>query len=263
MNKQLLIDAFREISVLETDRFKSKAYLNGVMVLSNMSEDEFKNTKSFLGFKGIGMSLNTKILEFRDKGILPAKLYSLREEKRTFLDPNLYKIRKGFISKKLPYNTACYMASNLVSYAKSNGIEDISIHYFLGSFRRKKPFVSDFDLLLRDQDTYSKLVELLQNNPDFIYVVSGGRKTTFKFNNIENTTIDISWCDPIEYPTAVLHFTGSASSNIRLRSIAKEKGMILNQYGLFKIDNHERIDVFSELDIFEKLGEPYVEPENR
>jgi DNA polymerase (family 10) len=39
--------------------------------------------------------------------------------------------------------------------------------------------------------------------------------------------------DPKCWPFALLHFTGSKANNIAMRKAASERGMRLNEYGLF------------------------------
>ena len=50
-----------------------------------------------------------------------------------------------------------------------------------------------------------------------------------------------------------------------MRSKAQSLGYILNEYGLYKLDNDKkkRIKINSEKDIFNKLNMEYISPENR
>jgi DNA polymerase (family 10) len=63
-------------------------------------------------------------------------------------------------------------------------------------------------------------------------------------------------------PYAMLHFTGSKVHNIKMRAIAKEKGWLLNQHGLFDKDSN-LIKCSTEKEIFDKLEIDYIEPEFR
>lgn len=263
MNKKQLVDAFREISTLESNRFKSLAYLNAVKVLEEMSDDEFNDRKSFLNIRGIGMSINTKILDFKNNGILPAKLYKLREENKSYLDPQVYKIRKGFVTKRISYNEAYYLIRSIESEIFKNCTIFGDLN-FLGSFRRRKPMIADIDLLVENESDYLEVCNLFSKLNEFEFVVGGPVKTTYVVKNSNKTTIDISWCKIEEVPFSKLHFTGSAAHNIKLRSKAKELGYTLNQYGLYKIGTNEKISgIKTEEDIFNFLKLPYVSPENR
>ena len=74
--------------------------------------------------------------------------------------------------------------------------------------------------------------------------------------------IDFEFCrDYNSFPYDLLYFTGSQQLNMEMRLVAKEKGMLLNQKGLFK--NNKIIPVKSEKEIFEQLGMMYLKPEER
>jgi DNA polymerase (family 10) len=64
-----------------------------------------------------------------------------------------------------------------------------------------------------------------------------------------------------EFGSALQYFTGSKEHNIALRKIAIEKGMKLNEYGLFK--GKKLIASETEEEIYKALGLPYFEPELR
>jgi DNA polymerase (family 10) len=73
--------------------------------------------------------------------------------------------------------------------------------------------------------------------------------------------------DP-EFPFALMYFTGSKEHNIVMRQRAIERGLRLNEYGLFRSKTETRdpkllVPCQTEEDIFEKLGLHYVPPEMR
>jgi DNA polymerase/3'-5' exonuclease PolX len=73
--------------------------------------------------------------------------------------------------------------------------------------------------------------------------------------------IDIRLIDEADYPFALLYFTGSKQFNILLRNRAIEKGLTLNEYGLFDIKTLVRIQgITTEADIFTSLDVPYIDP---
>lgn len=271
MDKSIIVASLREISTLEPNRFKSLAYLRAVSTIDNMSQEEFESRKTFLDLPGVGMSINTKLIQFKQNGSLPAKLFKLREENKSYLDPHLYKIRKGFITKRIPYDKANELWSVLIdklylSYPRFNRLRHTI--YLLGSMRRKKSMIADFDVLVSSEKVYIDLVDVLSNGLHLEVLVQGPMKTSFKLNNPENTQIDVTWCDKDSLPFSILHFTGSASHNIKMRAKAKEMGFILNQYGLYSNDHicnedARRIRVDSEEEIFKFLELDYVKPENR
>jgi DNA polymerase (family 10) len=72
---------------------------------------------------------------------------------------------------------------------------------------------------------------------------------------------DLRVVSEAEFPYALLYFTGSKEHNTELRGIAKDKGLKLNEYGLYK--GEKLIKCKTEEEIFEALGLKYIPPEMR
>ena len=74
--------------------------------------------------------------------------------------------------------------------------------------------------------------------------------------------IDIMYTTPQEYPFAVLYFTGSKDHNTKMRGIANEKGMTMNEYCLSYLETEENVNhkFVVEEDIFNYLDIKYVQP---
>ena len=68
-----------------------------------------------------------------------------------------------------------------------------------------------------------------------------------------------------EYPFAILYFTGSMEFNAKMRGLALEKGLSMNEYSLKDSNTKKVIDhKFSvEKDIFDYLEMEWVEPVDR
>jgi DNA polymerase (family 10) len=62
---------------------------------------------------------------------------------------------------------------------------------------------------------------------------------------------------------AMQYFTGSKAHNIALRDRAIQRGLKLNEYGLFRVDDDGRIAGETEEGIYEALGMAWVDPELR
>lgn len=78
--------------------------------------------------------------------------------------------------------------------------------------------------------------------------------------------IDIRFIPYNSLPTAMLYFTGPYELNTVMRSAAKKRGMILNEYGLYHVDDDgikTLVKVKSEADVFKALGMDYLTPEQR
>jgi len=62
---------------------------------------------------------------------------------------------------------------------------------------------------------------------------------------------------------AMQYFTGSKAHNIALRDRAIQRGYKLNEYGLYRLSDNERVAGDREEDIYEALGLQYIPPELR
>jgi DNA polymerase beta len=83
-------------------------------------------------------------------------------------------------------------------------------------------------------------------------------------NSFQNVRLDIQFISNEQWGCALLYFTGSKEFNQYMRSIAKEKGMLLNEHGLYYINSNKNIGKnLEEKEIFEKLKMKYVEPKFR
>lgn len=144
-------------------------------------------------------------------------------------------------------------------------IENVPKHFMaLGSYRRKKPLLSDIDLVTtvkmdraaKDFENAAKAYEIVGK------FVSGDTRTAYivKFRDTY-FKVDIFHTPKDQLPAAILHWTGSMLWNIRCRALAKRKGYLLNEKGLFK--HGKAIPVKSEEDILQIIGINYKPPEER
>jgi len=90
-----------------------------------------------------------------------------------------------------------------------------------------------------------------------------------KFKDDPVRRIDIRFMPMNSLATAMLYFTGPYELNTAMRNAAKKRSMLLNEYGLYKIDKNNENDVRiliktdTEADVFKALGMEYMTPEER
>lgn len=142
-------------------------------------------------------------------------------------------------------------------------------HDIAGSFRRKKPMSRDIDLIISHppftEQTAKKLIDKLNKNNKVFQIVHVFSQGTDKIGCIisyEKTyyKMDI-FAASKSYLFMLLFGTGSGDFNIRMRFIARHKGYLLNQHGLFK--DGKEIKVTSEKELFDILNITYLPPEKR
>ncbi len=127
-----------------------------------------------------------------------------------------------------------------------------------GSYRRNKEFSSDIDIVLvGDITSFIKLIPVDKH----IYSIGIDKASLLIKINHKYVKMDIMKTTPTEYPFQLLYLTGSREHNIKMRKIAKAKGLLLNQRGLFK--DGKSIKLMTEQSIFKQLNMRYVEPNQR
>ncbi len=143
----------------------------------------------------------------------------------------------------------------------------------VGSYRRKKEFVNDVDIITTDSELYKQFhpIEIYASGPKKIMMLCKYKPKSIKHYNkmyehisdipliteVIYIQVDIRITDKKSYPFARLYFTGSKEFNIKLRKKAKELNLKLNEY------NEWGNDIKTEADIFKKLKVPYAKPEDR
>jgi DNA polymerase (family 10) len=127
-----------------------------------------------------------------------------------------------------------------------------------GSIRRKKQFVNDIDVVLIPSDPWN-LIALLDKKGH--YLKNGPKIKRWLYRS---AAIDFYFATRETWATLFLIRTGSKENNIRLCSLAQQKGWHLKAdgEGLFDADG-KRIAGDTEESIYETLGIPYQQPEDR
>jgi DNA polymerase/3'-5' exonuclease PolX len=140
----------------------------------------------------------------------------------------------------------------------------------VGSYRRKKAFSRDIDIMLVSDDSINKYIDYLKTVFKEVHIYSHGNNKVSLIILIKKINekkiyykIDI-FRSLVKYQYAMLLYsTGSKEFNIRMRLIASKMGYLLNQHGLYNKKNMSYIKVSSEHDFFKKLNMEYVNPEDR
>lgn len=124
----------------------------------------------------------------------------------------------------------------------------------VGSIRRKKE-PNDIDIVLIPKNRNVIRKKLLGMGK----IKAEGESLIFA--RIGGVDVDIFFSDLKSFGAQLLTRTGPKGGNIGNRTLAKHKGLLLNQYGLFK--GNKRIAGSTEKGIYEALGKQYKKPELR
>ncbi|RLJ70557.1 DNA polymerase (family 10) [Hydrogenivirga caldilitoris] len=153
------------------------------------------------------------------------------------------------------------IAQELLEYMKKEeAIKDISV---AGSLRRMKETIGDIDILVSaDRKDWSKIHEHFVKYMEVDKILAKGEtKSSVVLRN--GRQADLRTVEPLSWGAALQYFTGSKEHNVRVRDIAKEKGLKVNEYGVFRADTEERLGGETEEEVYELVGMQWVPPEIR
>ncbi len=131
-----------------------------------------------------------------------------------------------------------------------------------GSLRRGKETVGDLDLLVTGPNAGAALEHIVNIQFRQEVLGQGGNKASVSFG-IERLQVDVRALPHESFGAAMQYFTGSKEHNVALRTVAIKQGLTLNEYGLFKLENNERVAGETEEEIYQKLGYAWIPPEMR
>jgi len=142
-----------------------------------------------------------------------------------------------------------------------------------GSLRRMRETIGDIDILVtvaaprgkrKDKDEEvpggRAVVEAFTTLPDVKEVLAAG-DTKGSIRTGEGLQVDLRVVPPESFGAALQYFTGSKAHNIKIRGIAQERGLKINEYGVFK--GRKRIAGATEEDVYAALDMPWIPPELR
>jgi len=133
-----------------------------------------------------------------------------------------------------------------------------------GSLRRKKETIGDIDILLTcHQKDRNKILKAFTESAHVKSVLARGNTKASVLLKENDRQVDLRIVEEHEWGAALLYFTGSKEHNVHLRTIAKEKHLKINEYGVFRIEDDVCMAGKSEEEIYSLLGFQWIPPEMR
>jgi len=165
------------------------------------------------------------------------------------------------VRERIPLIEAYPMAEDVVEYMKrEKSVKEISV---AGSLRRMKETIGDIDILVAaEKKDWRKIHEHFVKYSEVEKVLAKG-ETKSSVVLKSGRQVDLRTVEPRSWGAALQYFTGSKEHNIRIRDIAKEKGLKVNEYGVFKADTDERLGGETEEEVYRLVGMQWIPPEIR
>lgn len=130
-----------------------------------------------------------------------------------------------------------------------------------GSLRRMKETIGDIDILVTSREP-GQVMQVFAELPEVTEILALGETKSSVIMG-ESGQVDVRVLEPESFGSALQYFTGSKPHNIKLRELAGKRGLKINEYGVFKVKNGEKIAGGEESDVYATLDLPYIPPELR
>jgi DNA polymerase (family X) len=158
---------------------------------------------------------------------------------------------------RTPLRTAARVAAGIVAHLRRSApLDQVEV---AGSLRRGRESVGDIDILVTSTEP-ERVFDAFGALPDLREIVlRGPTKETIRV--AEGMQVDLRVVEPAAFGAALQYFTGSKDHNVRLRSLARDQGLKINEYGVFR--GEERVGGASEAEVYATLGLALIPPEIR
>ncbi|PHS03302.1 MAG: DNA polymerase III subunit beta [Blastopirellula sp.] len=133
-----------------------------------------------------------------------------------------------------------------------------------GSYRRGKETIGDIDILTVSEDANEVMDRLEQFPETESVIVRGDTKISIRLES--GLQIDLRVVPAESFGAALQYFTGSKEHNVKIRGIAKTKGLKINEYGVYRVEDggdETYIAGASEAEVYQTLELPWFPPELR
>ncbi len=160
-------------------------------------------------------------------------------------------------ARRFKLAVASQYADALAAYLKKvKGVGQVVV---AGSFRRMKETVGDLDILVTAGPGSPVMERFAAYDEVKTVLSSGGTRSSVVLRS--GLQVDLRRVNEESYGAALQYFTGSKAHNIAIRRLGQERGLKINEYGVFK--GEERITGETEEAVYRAVGLPYIPPELR
>ena len=143
------------------------------------------------------------------------------------------------------------------------GCDAINRLEFAGSYRRGRETVGDLDMLVDSKNADAVMSHFADFSEITSTIARGDTKMSVRLE--DEFQVDLRVVPKNSFGAALQYFTGSKDHNVLVRGRAKKLGLKINEWGVFEIAGSDETWVAgkTELDVYETLDLPYIEPEIR
>jgi len=209
-----------------------------------------------LVYDELGIKTTEQLRKAAEKGLL-RELPGLGEKVEQNIVQGIQQVQK--YKERLPLAFIYPRAQDILNELKK--VKEIKIKQITlaGSLRRMRETIADADILVASGKS-KPVMDAFVNLPQTAKVVAKG-STKSSIVTKDGFQVDLRVVKPESFGAAQHYFTGSKAHNIRIRSLGVEKGLKINEYGVFHKD--KSIAGRTEEQVFKSVGLSFIPPELR
>ncbi|MEE9132393.1 MAG: DNA polymerase/3'-5' exonuclease PolX [Gemmatimonadota bacterium] len=145
----------------------------------------------------------------------------------------------------------------LLAYLKqAEGLVDLEV---AGSYRRRCETIGDIDILATTAEGSPIMDHFVAYRDAREVLAHGPTKSSIRLKS--GLQVDLRLVSRESYGAAMVYFTGSKAHNIVIRGIGRERGLKINEYGVFK--GAELVCGETEEEVYASIDLPWIPPELR
>ncbi len=152
---------------------------------------------------------------------------------------------------------AKHYVDSLIEYLKK--VPGVSKVVAAGSYRRSRETVGDLDILVTARKG-SPVMDRFAEYDEVDNVLSKGL-TRSSIVLRRGLQVDVRLVTQASFGAALQYFTGSKAHNIVIRRLGQQRGLKINEYGVFRFE--KRVAGNTEASVYRALDLPYIPPELR
>ncbi len=164
------------------------------------------------------------------------------------------------LSERLPLYVALPYAERLARELRAR--PEVGRIELAGSLRRGRDTVGDIDIVGTSSDPDATM-EAFTQLPGVTDIFIQGPADTAVLSDI-GLRVDLRLTTPDNFGALLHHFSSGRAHNIRLRDLADERGLKINEYGVFDAKTgEEKFRGEDEAEVYAALDLPFIPPELR
>jgi DNA polymerase (family 10) len=146
---------------------------------------------------------------------------------------------------------------SLIEYLQ--GVPGVNDVVAAGSYRRSRETVGDLDILVTARKGSPVMDRFVEYDEVQNVLSRGATRSSIVLRC--GLQVDVRRVEQASFGAALQYFTGSKSHNIAIRRLGQQRGLKINEYGVFRFE--KRVAGKTEASVYRMVNLPYIPPELR